>query len=55
MQSAFVEIDAGHRPGDEVVLLGEALCEDEIASAWKTTPHEVLFRLAGSGVRTYHS
>lgn len=55
MQSAFVEIDSNHRPGDEVMLLGEALCEQEIASAWKTTAHEVLFRLAGSGVRTYRS
>lgn len=53
MQSAFVEIGASHRPGDEVVLLGDTLSEQDVATAWGTTPHEAMFRLAGLGVRTY--
>lgn len=50
MQSAFVKIGPEEKIGDEVVLLGDALTHEEIASAWATTPHEVLFRLAGSGI-----
>ena len=53
MQSAFVEITANDRLGDEVVLLGDTLTEDPIASAWNTGPHEVLLRMAGAGIREY--
>ena len=53
MQSAFVEIDAAERVGDEVVLLGDGLTEQEIAPGWRCTPHEVLMRLAAAGVRSY--
>lgn len=53
MQTAFVETDASHRPGDEVALLGDGLGEQDVAGAWGTTPHEALFRLASLGVRTY--
>ena len=53
MQSAFVEITANERPGDEVVLLGEALTEDPIASGWNTSPHDVLLRMASAGIREY--
>lgn len=53
MQSAFVETTADDRPGDEVVLLGDTLEEEQVAPAWRTSPHEVLVRLARSGVKEY--
>jgi alanine racemase len=53
MQSAYVEIDAPNRVGDEVVLLGQGLAETELAVAWRTTPYEVLLALTGSGQRQY--
>jgi alanine racemase len=53
MQSAFVETSSRDRPGDEVVLLGDSLTEDPIASAWNTSPHEALLRFASAGVREY--
>jgi alanine racemase len=52
MQSSFVEIESGDRVGDEVVLLGDGLAEEMIAGEWRTTPHEVLLKLAGSGRRS---
>lgn len=55
MQSAFVTVDAHDRPGDQVVLLGAAIGERDVAAAWNTTPQEALFRLAGSGPRSYRS
>jgi alanine racemase len=51
MQSSFVEIESGEKSGDEVVLLGDGLAVETIAGEWRTTPHEVLLRLAGSGRR----
>jgi len=53
MQSAFVQCGAGDRVGDEVVLLGDGVGEDEVAGAWGTTPHNVLTTLAGAGERTW--
>ena len=53
MQSAFVETEAGDRAGDEVVLLGDGLSEQHVGDAWRTTPHEALLRMAGSGLRSY--
>jgi alanine racemase len=53
MQSAFVETSSRDRTGDEVVLLGDSLTEDFIASAWNTGPHEALLRLASAGGREY--
>lgn len=55
MQSAFVELGTGDRAGDEVVLLGDGLTEEHVASAWGTSPHEVLVRLCGLGARSYLS
>jgi alanine racemase len=52
MQSSFVEIESGDRVGDEVVLLGDGLAVETIATEWRTTPHEVLLKLAGSGRRS---
>jgi alanine racemase len=53
MQSAFIETDATDRPGDEVVLLGDAIDEDQVAQAWNVGPHECLVRLTGLGIREY--
>ena len=53
MQSAFVEIGEKERVGDEVTLLGNALAPESIAKDWNCTPHEVIVRLASSGVRSY--
>jgi alanine racemase len=53
MQTAFVETCAADMVGDEVVLLGDSLSETEIAAEWKTSPHEALTRLAGTGIREY--
>lgn len=53
MQSAFVEVSSRDRPGDEVVLVGDTLTEDAIASTWNTGPHEALLRLASAGIREY--
>ena len=46
MQSAFVELGAEDKVGDEVVLLGDGVTVQEIGAAWGTTPHEALLRLA---------
>jgi alanine racemase len=32
--------------GDEVVLLGDGISVQETGTAWGTTPHEALLRLA---------
>ncbi|HEX8912193.1 MAG TPA: alanine racemase [Humisphaera sp.] len=53
MQSAFVDLAPGDRPGDEVVLLGDGITEDDLARAWRTTPHEALIRACGMGRRSY--
>jgi len=53
MQSAFVATSDNDRVGDQVVLLGPHLSEQEIAADWKTSPHEVLTRLCGVGLREY--
>jgi alanine racemase len=53
MQSAFVELDAGDRVGDEVVLLGDGITEQDVAAAWNVTPQEALLRLCSAGERTY--
>lgn len=53
MQSAFVECGPGDKVGDEVVLLGDGLGEDEAAGPWGATPHNVLTALAGAGERTW--
>jgi alanine racemase len=53
MQSAFVECAAEDRVGGEVVLLGEGLGEDEVASAWGSAAHVPLVQLAAAGERQY--
>jgi alanine racemase len=54
MQSAYIELGQGGRPGDEVVLLGDGLTLAELAHAWSARPHEVLIALCGAGERIYH-
>lgn len=53
MQSSFVQTAPGDAPGDQVILLGDGLTEAEVAADWKTSEHEVLTRLAGTGVRRH--
>lgn len=53
MQSAFVEIAPTDNVGDEVILLGDGLTEEEVAAAWPATPQEVLVRLGKSGKQEY--
>jgi alanine racemase len=53
MQSAFVELNAEDRVGDEVFLLGEGLTENHVADVWQVSPHEAMLRLVASGIRSY--
>jgi alanine racemase len=53
MQSAFVECAAGDRVGDEVVLVGDGLAEQDVAAAWNATPQAVLLKMASMGERRY--
>ncbi len=54
MQSAFVELGAGDRVGDEVVLLGDdGPAVSAVADGWGTSRQEVLVRACGSGVRNW--
>ena len=53
MQTAFVETSPGDRIGDEVVLLGDELGEQDVADAWGVSHQEVLVRLTGAGERQY--
>jgi alanine racemase len=53
MQSAYVQCAPGDKAGDEVVLLGDALTEAEVAAAWGTPPHAVLLYMARMGRREY--
>ena len=53
MQSAYVELGPDDKKGDAVILLGDGLSEDQVASQWQTTPHEALFHLCRLGHRLY--
>ncbi len=53
MQSAFVELGAHDKIDDDVTLLGDTLTEDDVATAWGTSPHHALLQLASSGDRIY--
>jgi len=53
MQTAFVEVAPGDKVGDEVVLLGEGLSEQHVGQAWSVSPQEAIFRLAGTGIKSY--
>ncbi|HET6249979.1 MAG TPA: alanine racemase [Tepidisphaeraceae bacterium] len=51
MQTAFCEIAGSDKVGEEVVLLGDSLKLQDIAVAWKSSPHEVLTRMCGAFAR----
>ncbi len=55
MQTAYVDVGADDRPGDEVILLGDGLPISDVASAWRMSSHETLLRLAGCGRRRWTS
>jgi alanine racemase len=46
MQSSFVSVDPADKLGDQVSLLGDGLSPRVVAEAWRTSPQEVLYRLA---------
>ena len=49
MQSAFVELGPNDRVGDEVVLLGDGISEEDVAEAWGCGRQEALVRLCSGG------
>jgi alanine racemase len=53
MNTSYVSIDPADPAGAEVVLLGDDLHEDELASHFGTRPHEVLCRYTSMGPREY--
>jgi alanine racemase len=53
MQTAFVEVAPDDQVGDEVVLLGDGLSEQQVATAWIVSPQEAIYRLAGAGIKSY--
>lgn len=53
MQSAYVTIEAEDRAGDEVLLLGDDVGEQEVAAASHTSAHQVLVRMTALGVRRW--
>lgn len=53
MNTSFVTVSSPDRPGDEVVLLGDRLSEDELAADARSRPHEILCRYAAMGPRVY--
>jgi alanine racemase len=53
MNTSFVSVDSGDKVGDEVVLLGDKLDEEELASALHVRPHEILCRYTSMGARRY--
>jgi alanine racemase len=53
MNTSFVSVDAGDKPGDEVVLLGDGLSEATLAAHFGCREHEVLCRYTSMGPRQY--
>jgi len=53
MNTSFVSVDPSDREGDEVILLGAELTEDELAREFRIRPHEVLCRYTAMGIRHY--
>lgn len=53
MQSAFVELGPDDNTGDEVVLMGDELTEQDVANAWRCSPQEAIYRLARCGRQEY--
>lgn len=55
MNTCFVSVDPADRTGDEVVLLGSELTEEQLGREFGVRPHEVLCRYTAMGVRQYVS
>lgn len=55
MQSTYVEVEAGDKVGDCVILLDSGLPEVELSRSWGCSPHEVLCSLAFAATRSYRS
>ena len=53
MQTAYLDVGDDDAVGDDVVLLGDGLSEEELAGDWGARPHEVLITLSGAGERVY--
>ncbi len=53
MNTSFVSVDAGDKPGDEVVLLGGGLREAALATHCGCREHEILCRYTSMGPRQY--
>jgi alanine racemase len=53
MQSAFVELGPDDNVDDEIVLLGDGICEEDCAAAWSVSPQNALLQLASLGQRNY--
>ena len=53
MNTSYVSVDPADKVGDEVVLLGDALTEEELARHFGTRPHEILCRYTAIGPRHY--
>ena len=53
MQSAFVELGPNDKTGGDVTMLGDDVTEEDVATAWSTSPHHALLQLAASGRRVY--
>lgn len=53
MNTSIVSVDGDDRVGDEVVLLGDKLSEEQLARELDIRPHEVLCRYTAMGVRKY--
>ncbi|HEV7302354.1 MAG TPA: alanine racemase [Tepidisphaeraceae bacterium] len=49
MQTAFVELEASDRAGDEGELLGDALPLETVATAWQVPAQAAMLRLCGLG------
>jgi alanine racemase len=53
MNTSYVSINPGDKPGDEVVLLGDGLTEEQLAKHFACRPHEILCRYTTIGQRRY--
>jgi alanine racemase len=53
MNSSFASVDPRDRVGDEVVLLGDGLTEEELGAHHHCRPHEILCRYTAMGQRRH--
>lgn len=53
MNTSYVSVAPNDKPGDEVVLLGDGLTEEQLAGHFACRPHEILCRYTTMGPRRY--